>query len=162
MKTAMFLSIALALSGAAFAAPGDGVREAPQSVYTYELELDGNGMITSVSPHGFTPDATSAALEHDIRTWLFHSGIGAGEGASTLTYLRVVVQPEATADDGFEVVSATTGPAPVALTQPDYTVRDQLAGREGMVVLKLEVGADGAVDAAVVQATTSEIGRAHV
>src|SRR3546814_14951456 len=89
MKTAMFLSIALALSGAAFAAPGDGVREAPQSVYTYELELDGNGMITSVSPHGFTPDATSAALEHDIRTWLFHSDIGSGEGASTLTYLRV-------------------------------------------------------------------------
>src|SRR3546814_2971588 len=107
-------------------------------------------MITSVSPHGFTPDATSAALEHEILTWLFHSGIGAGEGASTLTYLRVAVQPEATADDGFEVVSATTGPAPVPLTQPDYPVRDQLAGREGMVVLKLEVGADGAVAAAVV------------
>src|SRR3546814_10303448 len=49
-------------------------REAPQSVYTYELELDGNGMISNLSPRGFTPDATSAALEHDIRTWLFHSG----------------------------------------------------------------------------------------
>src|SRR3546814_6694277 len=86
--------------------------------------------------------STTLCRSHESRTWLFHSGIGAGEGASTLTYLRVVVQPEATADDGFEVVSATTGPAPVALTQPDYPVRDQLAGREGMVVLKLEVGAD--------------------
>src|SRR3546814_1968613 len=55
--------------------------------------------------------------------------------------------------------SDLTGPAPVALTQPDYPVRDQLAGREGMVVLKLEVGADGAVDAAVVQATTSGVSR---
>src|SRR3546814_1623880 len=110
MKTAMFLSIALALSGAAFAAPGDGAREAPQSVYTYELELDGNGMISNLSPHGFTPDATSAALEHDIRTWLFHSGGNVAEGTTTLTYLRVVVQPEATESDGFEVVSATTGP----------------------------------------------------
>src|SRR3546814_2304759 len=103
--------------------------------------------------------STTLCRSHESRTWLFHSGIGAGEGASTLTYLRVVVQPEATADDGFEVVSATTGPAPVALTQPDYPVRDQLAGREGMVVLKLEVGADGAVDAAVVQATTSGVSR---
>ncbi|MFC3715221.1 TonB family protein [Luteimonas soli] len=159
MKTAMFLSIALVLSGTAFAAPGDGAGEVPQSVYTYELELDGNGMISSLSPYGFTPDATSATLEHDIRGWLFHSGSNAGEGVPTLTYLRVVVQPEATADEGFEVVSATTGPAPVALTEPDYPVRDQLAGREGMVVLKLEVGADGVVDAAVVQATTSGISR---
>src|SRR3546814_2105628 len=93
-------------------------------------------MISNLSPHGFTPDATSAALEHDIRTWLFHSGGNVAEGATTLTYLRVVVQPEATESDGFEVVSATTGPAPVSLTQPGYPVSDQLAGREGMVVLK--------------------------
>src|SRR3546814_10385329 len=90
---------------------------------------------------------------------LFHSGGNVAEGATTLTYLRVVVQPEATESDGFEVVSATTGPAPVSLTQPGYPVSDQLAGREGMVVLKLEVGADGAVDAAVVQATTSGVSR---
>lgn len=159
MKTAIFLSVALALSGTAFAGQDDGAREMPQSVYTYELELNGNGMISSLAPRGFTPDATSAALEHDIRTWLFHSGGNAGEGANTLTYLRVVVQPEAIAGDGFEVVSATTGPAPLALTQPDYPVRDQLAGREGMVVLKLEVGADGSVDDAVVQATTSGVSR---
>src|SRR3546814_8604615 len=95
-------------------------------------------MISNLSPHGFTPDATSASLEHDIRTWLFHSGGNVAEGATTLTYLRVVVQPEATESDGFEVVSATTGPAPVSLTQPGYPVSDQLAGREGMVVLKLE------------------------
>src|SRR3546814_6998322 len=94
-----------------------------------------------------------------IRTWLFHSGGNVAEGATTLTYLRVVVQPEATESDGFEVVSATTGPAPGSRTQPGYPVSDQLAGREGMVVLKLEVGADGAVDAAVVQATTSGVSR---
>src|SRR3546814_1452873 len=74
-------------------------------MYTYELELDGNGMISNLSPHGFTPDATSAALEHDIRTWLFHSGGNVAEGATTLTYLRVVVQPEATESDGFVVRS---------------------------------------------------------
>src|SRR3546814_17063224 len=101
----MFLSVALALSGAAFAAPGEGAQDVPQSVYTYELELDGNGMITSVSPHGFTPDATSAALEHDIRTWLVHSGIGAGEGAYTMTYTRGVVHREATPGEGVEATA---------------------------------------------------------
>lgn len=45
----------------------------------------------------------------------------------------------------------------MALTEPDYPVCDQLAGREGMVVLKLEIGADGAVAAAVMQATTGGV-----
>src|SRR3546814_21185748 len=97
-------------------------------------------MISNLSPHGFTPDATSAALEHDIRTWLFHSGGNVAEGATTLTYLRVVVQPEATESDGFEVVSATTGQAPVSLTQPGYPVSDPLAGQNGRTSCGEEAG----------------------
>lgn len=159
MKTAMFLSVALALSGAALAAPGDGTQDVPQRVYTYELDLDAGGAITGLEPHGFAPDATSAELAQDIRGWLFRSGDGSGDGVPTRTYLRVVVQPQAAQGGDFEVVSATTGPAPAQLSQPEYPVRDQLAGREGMVVLKLRVGADGAVAAADVLATTDKVSR---
>src|SRR3546814_734568 len=109
-------------------------------------------MISNLSPHGFTPEATSAALEHDIRTWLFHSGGNVTEGAPTLTYLRVVGQPQATESDGFAVVSATTGPAPVSRTQPVDPASDLRAWRGGRVLTTLAVGADGSVDPAVPKA----------
>lgn len=66
-------------------------------------------------------------------------------GATTSTYLRVVTQPSVAAAAGFEVVSATTGPAPRSLTQPVFPFTDQMRGREGTVVLELTVGADGKV-----------------
>lgn len=159
MRTAIFLSVVLALSGTAVAAPGDGAQDVPQRVYTYELDLDGNGAITGLAPHGFVPDATSAALARDIRGWLFRSGGNTGDGVPTRTYLRVVVEPQAVQGGDFEVVSATTGPAPTRLSQPEYPVRDQLAGGEGMVVLKLQIGADGSVAAADVLATTDKVSR---
>src|SRR5690606_41381943 len=79
----------------------------------------------------------------------------AGPGASTRTYLRVVVDEPT--DGGYRVVSATTGPALAAMTVPDYPLRDQLAGREGMVVLRLEVAADGSVRDSHVHAATGSV-----
>lgn len=155
MKTAIFLSIALALPGAVLASP-PGSADAQRDIYTYALDLDAQGRIEAVAPHGFVPDATGTALAQDIRGWTFR----AGEAGDTRTYLRVVVDRPADAGQGYRVVSATTGPAPEQLTQPEYPMRDQLSDHQGMVVLKLEVGADGAVSGADVHATSGNVSRA--
>ena len=155
MKTAILLSIALAVPAAALASPG-GAADPQRDIYTYALDLDAQGRIEGVAAHGFTPDATSQALATEIRGWSFR----AGEASDTRTYLRVVVDRPADAAGTYRVVSATTGPAPDQLTQPEYPMRDQLADRQGMVVLKLEVGADGAVGGADVHATSGNVSRA--
>lgn len=127
-------------------------QELPQKVYTYAIELDSAGKVAGLSPHGFADDATSRSLDAEIRGWIFEAG-----PAATTTYLRVVVAPDITG--GFDVVSATTGPAPQTLVQPGYPVRDQLAGMEGAVVLKLAIGADGRVDAVAVHDVAGNVSR---
>lgn len=130
-------------------------RETPQKVYTYALELDSAGKVARLSPHGFAADATSRRLDADIGGWIFESAPGA-----TTTYLRVVVAPDA--DGGFDVVSATTGPAAQTLAQPGYPVRDQRAGMEGTVVLKLAVDAGGRVSGVDVHDVVGSVSRAMV
>jgi TonB family protein len=46
------------------------------------------------------------------------------------------------------------------MTQPEYPMRDQLAGREGTVVLRLQVSADGTVRDVDVHAATGSVSRA--
>lgn len=58
------------------------------------------------------------------------------------------------------MVSATTGPALAALTAPEYPMRDQLAGHEGMVVLRLQVGSDGGVQSTDVHVATGTVSQA--
>lgn len=140
--------LALALPAAAAATT------ATQQVYTYAVELDAAGRITSLAPHGSPSGGAGDALAADIRDWVFNPG---GD-ASSLTYLRVVV--DESADGSYEVVSATTGPALAAMTPPEYPMRDQLAGHEGMVVLRLDVATDGGVRAASVHAATGTASRA--
>lgn len=143
--------LALALPFAAVAADAPATT---QQVYTWAVGLDADGRITRLVPHGSPAGGAGDALAAEIRDWVFNSG---GE-ASSLTYLRVVV--DEAPDGAYEVVSATTGPALAAMTPPDYPMRDQLAGNEGMVVLRLDVAADGGVRAAAVHAATGTVSRA--
>jgi periplasmic protein TonB len=145
-------AVAVAFAGMAGAAEPAGA----QSVHTWALALDAEGRVAAVTPYGGAHDASARALQDDIRGWVFAAGDAAG--APSLTYLRVVVEPGL--DGAAEVVSATTGPAPERLSQPEFPVRDQLAGREGMVVLELDVGADGRVAGAGVHATSGRVSRA--
>jgi TonB family protein len=151
--------ILLATAGAlALAAPPANAGDAPgQSVYTYAVELDADGKLLRVAPHAAAADDVGRALERDIAGWVF-SPAGSGDvGAGSRTFVRVVVSP--TGARGYEVVSATTGPAPETLTQPAFPVRDQLSDREGMVVLRLDVTADGRVAGARVHAVTGKVSR---
>ncbi|MEN1939646.1 TonB family protein [Luteimonas sp. MJ246] len=152
-RIAIPLLVSVALPFAATAA--DTAPKSTQQVYTYAVELDADGRIASLEPHGSAPGPTTSALAAEIRDWVFNSG--AADGASR-TFLRVVV--DQTAGGGHEVVSATTGPALAAMTPPEYPMRDQLAGNEGMVVLRLEVAADGSVKDADVHAATGTVSRA--
>ncbi|WP_132999368.1 TonB family protein [Luteimonas arsenica] len=147
------LSLALPFAASAADAPATPT----QQVYTYAVELGADGRIAALAPHGPLPGAAGDALASEIRGWVFNAGDVAGEGAAS-TYLRVVV--DESAGGSYQVVSATTGPALAAMTAPEYPMRDQLAGNQGMVVLRLEVGPDGAVRASDVHAATGTVSRA--
>lgn len=108
-------------------------------------------MPSDIDPGATTQQVYTYALELDAE------GHIAGLAPAT-TYLRVVVDQAAGGD--YRVVSATTGPALAAVTAPDYPVRDQVAGNEGMVVLRLEIGEDGRVRGADVHARTGSASRA--
>lgn len=153
-RTTISLVLGLALPCAAFASGAD---LATQQVYTYVVDLGADGRVADVSRHGPEPGAVGDALAREARGWVFSPG-ASGEATGTRTYLRVVV--DESADGSWRVVSATTGPALAAMTPPAYPVRDQLAGNEGMVVLRLEVAADGSVRDAGVHAATGTVSKA--
>lgn len=151
IATPFFLSLALLpLAAAASAAQPAPVT---QQVYTYAVDLGSDGRIDSLALHGAAPGAAVDALAAEIPGWVFNAG-----DAGTRTYLRVVV--DEAIDGSYDVVSATTGPALAAVTAPDYPMRDQLAGNEGMVVLRLQVGADGVVQSSGVHAATGTVSQA--
>ncbi len=161
MNQTTILVAILAVSGltstAAVSAAPAPQETAEQRVYTYMLELDSQGRIKRLSLHGSAGDAVSRALEDDIQGWIFEPG--GGVATSTTTYLRAVVTPRETAPDGFALVSVTTGPAPERLMQPAFPIRDQRAGNEGTVVMKLEIGPDGSVDRSEVHDLVGDISR---
>lgn len=153
MVAALAACVMYAQSAAAGADAGTQER-----IYTYAIELAGDGSVTRLSPHGFEPDATSRELETRIGSWIFEAVEADGAPAATTTYLRIVVAPGEAGR--FDVVSVMTGPAPQTLSQPEYPVRDQLAGMEGTVVLKLAVNADGRVEGVDVHDIVGNVSRA--
>jgi periplasmic protein TonB len=145
------LAACLALQAQAVAADGRG-----HEVHTYAIELDAQGGISKLAPHGVASDATAGELQRRIGSWIFAP---APSGAATTeTFLRVVTARDASGD--LDVVSATTGPAPVELTQPAYSARDQRAGLEGTVVLKLSVDEQGRVADVAVHDIAGDVTRA--
>lgn len=159
MKISTCLALALLLPATSQAAAAADL-DLPQRVYTYELDLDANGSVQSIAPHGFEADATSRQLDEEIRGWIFEAAAREGAGAAMRTYLRVVVAQQDKAGTDYELVAATTGPAPRSLALPDYPFRDQIRGSEGTVVLELGVGADGRVGEAQVRKVTGDASRA--
>lgn len=152
-RIAFPLLLALAVP---FAAAASGAAPAStQQVYTWAVELGADGRIAGLAPHGAAPGKATDALAGEIRGWMFNPG-----DEALRTYLRVVV--DEAVDGSYEVVSATTGPALAALTSPAYPVRDQLAGNEGTVVLRLQIDAAGRVASSAVHAAAGSVSRAMV
>lgn len=154
--------LALACAGSTALASEDGQAEG-QRVYTYAVQIDGNGRIGQIARYGATQDELGRELADEARSWLFSPDTRPGEasGANYHTFLRLVVAPGAAAGD-YELVSATTGPAPRALVLPHYPVREQRAGYEGTVVMKLDIGEDGRVVDAEVNSVHGKVSRSMV
>lgn len=135
---------------------GDGQANA-QRVYTYAVHVDADGHVEQVSPWGARADAVGEELAAKARTWLFSTGMrDDADGSAYRTFLRLVVAPDG---DGYELVSATTGPAPSLLVLPEYPAREQREGRQGTVVMKLDIGADGNVRHAEVDSVHGNVSR---
>lgn len=132
-----------------------------QRVYTYALQVQADGQVTSVTPYGTPDDAISRDLASRVDTWLFSTNAGSQRagGSDYRTYLRLVVAPGDEAPAGYELVSATTGPAPEHLVLPLYPPRDQMEGRQGTVVMKLDIAADGGVRNAEVHEVQGNVSR---
>jgi protein TonB len=159
MKNLILLPIAFAVSLAAQAGQTTvAAEESPQRVYTYALSLDAGGGVLEVVPHGFAPDTISRKLETEIGGWIFEPSAASQGNEPTRTFLRVVVSPDKV-DAGYSLVSATTGPAPLTLDQPEYPLNDQKRGNEGTVVLELRVATDGTVTQARVHGVSGTASR---
>lgn len=154
-----FTLLALACAAPVALAAGHGQEQA-QRVYTYAVQIDANGEVRQISRYGGTDDAVGRELADEARSWLFNADgrSGQGEGSEFRTFLRLVVAPGAAAGD-YELVSATTGPAPRHLVLPNYPVREQREGREGTVVMKLDIGQDGRVTGAEVDSVHGNVSR---
>ncbi len=145
-------------------AQGAAAREADerqsQRVYTFAVQVDSDGGMAKVAPFGAADDAIGRDLASRVGSWLFSPVDAQGRaGDEYRTYLRLVVAPRADAAGGYELISATTGPAPEHLVLPLYPPRDQMEGRQGTVVMKLDIAADGTVRSADVHAIDGNVSR---
>lgn len=155
---ALLLALACAAPAAWAVGPGEEQQQ-EQRVYTYAVGIDAHGQVQEISRYGGAADAVGRELEEEARSWLFSPGGRAEDGANEFrTFLRLVVAPGAAPGD-YELVSATTGPAPRHLVLPQYPVREQRKGREGAVVMKLDIGPDGRVAAAEVDSVHGNVSR---
>ena len=87
-------------------------------------------------------DATSRQLRAELTKWIFVPSANAT--SSVTTWVRVNAIP-ASSDAPARVLSANAGPAPDRLSKPAYPAHAQRKGYEGVAVLEVVVGADGAV-----------------
>lgn len=143
----------------ALSAPAASAGDAAARVYTFQVEVDRSGALTSVQPAGGAGDATTTAqLQRELATWVFERNGGSASG-SVSTWVRVTALPAA-GGSAARILSASVGPAPDALNLPDYPDNARRLGHEGVVVLELAVDADGAVQKASVHQTAGRINRA--
>lgn len=127
-------------------------------VYTFQVEVDGNGVPASVQAAGSTHDAaTIEQLRQELSAWLFERKGATGDTIGTWMRVNAIPAREGVA---ARILSASAGPAPAALSRPDYPANARRLGHEGVVVLELAVDASGSVQAAAVRDTFGRVDRA--
>ena len=150
MKTLAITALALALPLAANAAEPQG-----EFIQAYAVSVDASGRVERIVPQGGLDGAVADQVAAQVRQWTFEPARGTPAGPAS-TYLRVLARAEG---NGVRILDASTGPRPVALTAPTYPQADQRRGREGVVVLQLDLDAQGAVTASRVHATSGDVSR---
>lgn len=143
-------------AAAAFAAAAGQPRS---QVYTFEVELDAGGALVAATPSRDAGDATVQQLQKELRNWVFRPAQQYGRAVPTSTWVRVTALA-AQGGEPVKVLSATAGPAPERLRKPAFPVAAQLNGRQGVVVLQLDMDAQGQVRSVEVHDTVGEVSRA--
>ncbi|MBB1059493.1 energy transducer TonB [Marilutibacter spongiae] len=147
MKPLVLAAALLALAPIAAAAQtgATGTAWNGEQVHTFAIELDPQGRMVSMRPTAPMPDALRSALESRAAEWVFQTdGRPAG---SIRSYLRIAVAGGTSAGEPLRILSATTGPAFDTLSNPVYPTSELRRGEGGVVVLQVEVDANGAVTA---------------
>lgn len=128
-------------------------------VYTFEVELDAGGALVAATPLRDPGDATVQQLQKELRNWVFRTAQQDGRAVPTSTWVRVTALA-AQGEAPVKVLSATAGPAPERLRKPAFPVAAQLDGRQGVVVLQLDMDAQGRIRAVEVHDTVGQVSRA--
>lgn len=157
MKGNLAGMLAVCLTGLPLAGAVCG--EPQPRIYTYEVELDASGALLSATPLRNADDATTRQLQAELRNWTFRPAQQDGHSARTSTWVRMTAIP---ASDGgpARVLSATAGPVPDRLRNPEFPEAAQVRGQQGVVVLKLAIDAQGRVQSVDVHDTVGRIDRA--
>ncbi len=125
-------------------------------VYTFQVELDERGALVSATPVRDAPDATTRQLQAELRDWVFRPAQRDGTPMRTSTWVRVTAIPREGAG-AARVLSATAGPAPESLRKPAFPVAAQVRGQQGVIVLQLDMDAQGRVRAVDVHDTVGDV-----
>jgi TonB family protein len=120
---------------------------------------DASGATVSATPTRDGSEAVTRQIQQELRGWVFRPAQQDGEPARTSTWLRVTAIP---GEDGAaaRILSAMVGPAPQTLSNPVFPKAAQLRGQGGVVVLALDMDAQGRVQDVVVYDSVGEVSRA--
>lgn len=132
-----------------------GQAAAGERVHTWAVGLDGDGQVSSWQLHAGEAGAYADGIAEQLQHWRFEPARAGGK--DMLTFVRVVSQP--LADGTPKVLQVGAGPAPNHLTLPEYPVAAQRNGEEGVVVLQLQLDADGQVRDPQVHALQGQVSR---
>ena len=132
--------------------------QASSRVYTYSLSFDASGRISELAP--------TTTLNADTDQWLRRQVAGLrltpdkSQGA-VASHLRLVVETDAEGSP-VRMLSAHAGAIPTRLALPVYPADALRSGREGVVVLRLTLDADGRVADANVERNQGDVTRSMV
>lgn len=127
---------------------------AEERVYAFDLLVGADGRVEQLRPRAGSAVASAELVAAQVRQWTFEPTASAATPAET--HLRVLAR---NGPAGVSIVDATIGPRPRVLTPPLYPDADQRRGREGVVVVRLDLDATGRVTSAGVHSMRGDISR---
>lgn len=126
-----------------------------EQLHTWSVGLDADGRVASWQLHNGQDGGHADQIAQQLRQWRFESRNPGQQPVQT--FVRVISQ--AGADGQLRILEASTGPAPDRLTLPEYPAAAQRFGEEGVVVLRLQLDAEGRVQTSQVHDTRGQVGR---
>lgn len=142
IKHTIALALGACLALSATHAVAQSPAQQPERLHTWSVTINPQGQVSSWQLNAGQDDAYAGQLANMLRGWHF-SAQDAVAGQSVQTFVRVVSRADA--QGAPQVLDVSVGPTPNRLSAPVYPQASQRAGAEGVVVLRLQLDASGAV-----------------